>query len=209
MTALVVASLVPQGKLFWITYFVGTLYASSWGPVAFMSVWSRRITEAAAFWGIITGLLGNVLARGASMLGWVDLPVYLHPIVIGAVLSYATIELLNWRGTVSEEEHRMREQLHHTPETEIDERKRIGTVRFALAVIICGVLLAGILVVCYALPYQRANGSGWGGETVLALGIGLSLVVTGALAWWGTNHSYRDSAPNRVAGASYGVVDES
>ena len=39
-----------EGKLFLLTYFAGTIFASSWGPVGIMSVWSRRITESAAFW---------------------------------------------------------------------------------------------------------------------------------------------------------------
>ena len=58
LVALVLAWLVPRGNIYWITYFAGTLFASAWGPVSFMSVWSRRITEAAAFWGIISGFVG-------------------------------------------------------------------------------------------------------------------------------------------------------
>ncbi len=34
-------SLVVEPDIFWMTYLVGTLYASSWGPVAFMSVPTR------------------------------------------------------------------------------------------------------------------------------------------------------------------------
>ena len=192
MTALAIASLVPQGNLFWITYFVGTLYASSWGPVAFMSIWSRRITEGAAFWGIIVGLVGNALARLLSMLGYVELPVYLHPIVVGAVLSYITIEIVISRGRVSDEEHQLRERLHEVPETEINAGRARTTTRLLQGVICVGVLFSGLLVVFYALPYQRATGGeGVSGELVLSLGIGFSLVVTGALGWWGAAKSYK------------------
>jgi sodium/pantothenate symporter len=51
LAALALSMVVPP-NIFWITYFAGTVFASSWGSVAFMSVWSRRITEAGAFWGI-------------------------------------------------------------------------------------------------------------------------------------------------------------
>jgi Na+/proline symporter len=190
VAALAIASLVPQGNLFWITYFVGTLYASSWGPVAFMSVWSSRITEGAAFWGIIMGLLGNVVARGLGMFGVVELPVYLHPILIGALLSYITIEFVISRSTVSQEEHDLRERLHQTPIEEIDPKKQSVTRRITLAIVALGVLFSVLLVVFYALPYQRATGSGPGGELLLAVGIGLSLVITGTLAWWGSSRSY-------------------
>ncbi|MGI9286657.1 MAG: sodium:solute symporter family protein [Pseudomonadales bacterium] len=190
LAALLIASLVPQGKLFWITYFVGTLYASSWGPVAFMSVWSSRITEGAAFWGIIAGLLGNIAARLLGMFDIVELPVYLHPIVVGALLSYLTIELVISGGTVSEEEHRLREKLHETPDSEVDAVRQRATLRCARFIIALGIVFAGLMVVAYALPYQRATGTGMGGEVMLALVLGLSLVATGALAWWGARRSY-------------------
>jgi sodium/pantothenate symporter len=191
IVALLLASVIPQGKLFWITYFVGTLYASSWGPVAFMSVWSRRITEGAAFWGIIAGFLGNVIARTASTFGYVDLPVYLHPIVIGALLSYITIELVIRRGHVSAEEHRLREGMHLIPDDEINVVKQRRTLRIAQALIVTGVLLGGTLIVLYALPYQRATGISGSGELWLSVGVGMALVLTGLLAWWGSNRSYR------------------
>ena len=189
VTALLIAGLIPQGKLFWITYFVGTLYASSWGPVAFMSVWSSRITESAAFWGIITGLVGNVVARFLSMMGYIELPVYFHPIVIGAVLSYISIEIAIARGKVSAEEHQLREDLHITPASESDPVRLRGTLRCALGVIAAGLLFGGMLVVFYALPYKQATGGSATGEVVLALSMGISLVLTGALAWWGARRS--------------------
>src|SRR6185503_4899041 len=49
VVALALSMVVPP-NIFWITYFAGTVFASSWGPVAFMSVWSRRITADGAFW---------------------------------------------------------------------------------------------------------------------------------------------------------------
>jgi len=190
VTALAIAFLVPQGSIFWITYFVGTLYASSWGPVAFMSVWSNRITEGAAFWGIIAGFLGNVIARVLSMTGIVELPIYFHPILIGALLSYITIELVISRGKVSANEHRFREQLHEVPAQEIDSEKQRFTRSTAQLVMLVGGVFSVLLIWFYVLPYQRATGESAVGELVLAIGIGLSLVVTGALAWWGSRRSY-------------------
>ena len=59
---LVVAFFSPV-DIFWLTYFVGTLFASSWGAVALMSVWSKRITADAAFWGIISGFVFNAVPK--------------------------------------------------------------------------------------------------------------------------------------------------
>ncbi len=193
LCALAIAFVVPQGGIFWITYFVGTLYASSWGPVAFMSVWSNRITEGAAFWGIIAGFVGNVVARVLSMTGMVDFPVYFHPILLGALLSYITIEIVISRGKVSTEEHKFRELLHEVPALEIDAQKQRITLRSAQMVMAVGVLFSALLIWFYVLPYQRATGGKTGGELILALGIGSSLVATGALAWWGARRSYSQS----------------
>ena len=154
--ALVLAYFVPQGYLYWIVYFVGTLFASSWGPVAFMSVWSSRITEGGAFWGIIMGLVGNIGFNLLDLAGVVDLPTIANPILMGALVSYLTVEIVSRAGTVSEEEHDSRERLHVTPETEFDSGKLHRTLQWSKAVIVFGVLLAVLLVVFYVMPYQQA-----------------------------------------------------
>jgi Na+/proline symporter len=156
VVALALAYFTPQGYLYWIVYFVGTLFASSWGPVAFMSVWSSRITEGGAFWGIITGLAANVAANLLKLSGLVELPTVLDPILLGAVVSYITIEVVSRNSTVSEREHELREQLHKTPESEFDLRKLHRTLQWSKAVIVFGVLLAVLLVVFYVMPYQQA-----------------------------------------------------
>ncbi|MGI9219445.1 MAG: sodium:solute symporter family protein, partial [Woeseiaceae bacterium] len=56
-----IVSLSFEPQIFWLTYFAGTLFASAWGPVALMSIWSSRITASAAMWGIIAGFSGNVI----------------------------------------------------------------------------------------------------------------------------------------------------
>ena len=43
------ASLIFPPNIFWLTTFIATVFASSWGPVGLMSIWSKRITESAAF----------------------------------------------------------------------------------------------------------------------------------------------------------------
>jgi len=190
LVALALAWFVPEGRLFWITYFAGTLFASCWGPVAFMSIWSSRITEAAAFWGIIAGFLGNLATNGVKLLGVVELPVIVDPILVGVVLSYAVIEIVSRRGRVTERESRRRERLHQMPEEEIDAAKLRSTLRWANALMAFGVLLAALMIVFYALPYRAAVGGAAAGEFVLSLGVGFFLVLTGALARWGTVRSY-------------------
>jgi len=188
--ALALAWLVPQGRLFWITYFAGTLFASCWGPVAFMSVWSKRITEAGAFWGIVTGLLGNLATNLVGVLGWAKLPAIVDPILVGAVLSYVTIEAVSFGGQVSEREHRRRRRLHEMPPEEYEPARLRRTLAWAAALVGFGVVLAGLMVVFYAVPYRAAVEGPAVGAFALSIGVGLFLVATGALAWWGARRSY-------------------
>ena len=156
-----------------------------------MSVWSSRITESGAFWGILAGLLGNVVTNALALLKLVDLPVILDPILVGVALSYITVEVVSFNGKVSEKEHALRAGLHQVPESEIDPDKLRRTLLWPKILIVFGVGLSILMVVFYVIPYQQATGSDAIGEIVLSLGVGLALVVTGALAWWGTARSYR------------------
>jgi sodium/pantothenate symporter len=156
LAALTLAWLVPKGYLYWITYFAGTLFASAWGPVGLMSVWSRRITEDAAFWGIIAGLLGNIAASLLDLLEIVKLPAILNPILLGVLLSYITVVLVSRKGIVTQEEHAHRERMHEVPESELDSGKLHRTLMWSKALIVFGVVLAILLIVFYALPYQQA-----------------------------------------------------
>ena len=73
---LIVAYFQPPAIMM-ISYFAATLFASSWGPVAFMSVWSKRITADGAFWGIVVGFVGNLIPKVLSVFEVIYLPVYL------------------------------------------------------------------------------------------------------------------------------------
>ena len=190
LVALGLAWIVPRGNIYWITYFAGTLFASAWGPVAFMSVWSKRITEAAAFWGIIAGFLGNIFFRTLAHLEVVDFPVILHPILLGALLSYVTIEVVLRFGTVSEEEHARREKLHEVPEFEMDPGQLRRTVFWCNVVMLTDVFLVGLMAVVYVLPYQKAVGGFALGEWLTSIGVGMSVLVSGWLARRGAIKTY-------------------
>lgn len=182
LAALALSTVVPP-NIFWITYFAGTVFASSWGPVAFMSVWSRRITEAGAFWGIVAGFAGNVVPKGLALVGVIALPVWADPILLGALLGAAVTVLVSRRGSVSEAEARYREALHRVPAGELDADETRRTLRWPTILMVGGILLSALMVAFYALPYRAAAGQGTG-ELFLSLGCGLVLVGCGLLARW-------------------------
>jgi len=81
------AALIFPPQIFWLTTFIATIFASSWGPVGLMAIWSKRITEKAAFWGMLTGLVFNVVPKLFQFIGMLHLPSYLNPVIIGGVAS--------------------------------------------------------------------------------------------------------------------------
>ena len=140
---------------------------------------------------IIAGLLGNVVTNALALLHIVDLPVILDPILVGVALSYVTVEIVSRKSTVSDKEHALRERLHQVPESEIDPVKLRRTLLWPKILIASGVFLFILMMVFYVAPYREATAGSATGEILMSLGVGLSMVVGGALAWWGTARSYR------------------
>jgi sodium/pantothenate symporter len=188
VVALALSMVVPP-NIFWITYFAGTVFASSWGPVAFMSVWSRRITADGAFWGMVAGFFGNVVPKSLSLLDVIELPAWADPILIGAVLGALVTVIVSRRGTVSEAEERYRARLHETPRDELDEQETRRTLTWPTILMAGGVLLATLMIVFYALPYRAATGDNpqqlLSGELLLSLACGFVLIACGLVARWG------------------------
>ncbi|MEM1403694.1 MAG: sodium:solute symporter family protein [Pseudomonadota bacterium] len=152
-------SLILPPNVFWIMLFIGTVFASSWGPVGFMSVWSQKITADAAFWGMTVGLLANIIPAGADFLGWIDLPSYLEPALLGTAGSFMAIWWVSKQGEPSEEEKRFRALLHETPlEDQSWERTRTTLIAPSLLVLY-GLLMPFFLLNFYVAPYQRGSGS--------------------------------------------------
>ena len=152
------ASFFFPPNIFWLMLFVGTVYASSWGPVGLMSVWSKSITESAAYWGMITGFVFNVIPAALEYLGYITWPSYLHPAIIGTVISLITIGILSKRGAVTEQEASYRIKLHMTPEEDCDAKKTRITMIAPLALLLYGCTMPFLVVHFYIKPYQRGTG---------------------------------------------------
>jgi sodium/pantothenate symporter len=144
-------------NIFWFMLFIGTVFASSWGPVGLMSIWSKRITKDAAFWGMFSGFFMNVIPATIDYLGIYNMPEY-YPPVIGAVVSVAVILVVSARGTVSREENIYRLRLHRPPPSDIDLAKTKITLLAPLGLIVYGVTMPLLLLKYYVIPYQIGTG---------------------------------------------------
>lgn len=153
-------------NVFWIMLFIGTVFASSWGPVGFMSIWSKRITADAAFWGLIAGLLGNVIPAGLDYVGFIDLPSYLEPALLGTVAGVMCIVLISRRQTPSQAERDYLAQLHVTPPEDIDAQKTRTTLIAPALLTLYGATMPFLLLNFYVLPFQRGKGTVGVGDTI-------------------------------------------
>jgi len=144
-------------NIFWFMLFIGTVFASSWGPVSLMSIWSKRITKDAAFWGMVSGFFMNVIPATIDYLGIYDMPEY-YPVIIGAVVSIGVIFAVSARSTLSREEKAYRMRLHQTPLCDIDRAKTIKTMLAPLGLIIYGTAMPFWLLNYYVIPYQVGTG---------------------------------------------------
>jgi sodium/pantothenate symporter len=122
-----------------------------------MSIWSKRITADAAFWGMITGFVFNVVPAAAEYMGFLTWPSYLHPAVIGTIISLATIIVISRKTEVTKEEIDYRARLHQTPETDIDKRKTKITMIAPLTLVLYGCIMSFMVQNYYVVPYQRGT----------------------------------------------------
>jgi len=156
IVVLALSWLLPP-SVFWIMLFIGTVFASSWGPVALMSVWSSRITADAAFWGLLAGLLGNVIPAGLEFAGLFTLPSYLHPALLGAAASTLVVIVISLRGAPSDVERAYRRQIHETPALDRCPAKTRVTLLAPALLVAYGALMPFLLLNYYVLPYQRGK----------------------------------------------------
>ena len=152
-------SLVLPPNVFWIMLFIGTVFASSWGPVGFMSVWSRSITADAAFWGMLAGFLGNVIPAALVYLDVLHLATWSDPAVLGTAASVLAIAVVARRGSPSPQERHFLAALHETPAEDRDGRELRRTLIAPALLVVYGLAMPFLLLKFYVLPYQRGAGT--------------------------------------------------
>lgn len=155
--ALFLALIFPP-NIFWLTTFIATVFASSWGPVGLMSIWSKRITEQAAFWGMLSGLVFNIVPKFFEFVGWVEYPSYLNPVIIGTAVSLVVTVVVSRMTTVTEFESEQLVKLHKAPADEVSEKQARLSRMVAGILVLYGLIMPFLMVNFYVRPYQAARG---------------------------------------------------
>ena len=199
-----IASFFFPPNLFWVMLFIGTVFTSSWGPMALMSVWSKSITADAAFWGVVTGFVFNVVPAGLQALGYVELPSYLDPVLIGTAVSLVTIITISKLGKVSRAEALYRMRLHRTPAEELSQKDTKTTLLAPAILIAYGAIMPFVMAHFYVRPYQAGTGElmadgsiNWStGEALLCFGWAAVYIPLGLIT---ANIIWRSYSPGAQA----------
>lgn len=134
----------------WIGYFAATLFAASWGPIAFMSVYSKKINKDAAFWSIIFGFMGVIIASLLEEIG-LSLPAYIDPAIIGGVLSLLAIFIFSKYGSrVTATEKEFQDHLFIKPPELFDPAEVKRTKKYPRILMYGGV---GLIVMTFFIYY--------------------------------------------------------
>lgn len=189
VVVIVLASATPPA-VFWITQFAGPMFAAAWGPIAFASIWSKRVTEPAAFWGMLAGLSCLITTKSLQVFGQVFFPSYLDPLLISAVLSMLTIVVVSTQTRVSDGEAEYRDELHRPPPELADLEASRKTLIWPRVTMAFGALSILLMMVFYVRPYQLGAGLidashpfvTWSGETLLAISFGSIIGIGGWVA---------------------------
>lgn len=158
LTALIICFLQPPA-IMWIGYFAASIFGASWGPVAFLSVWSKRITEDGAFWGVIGGAFMVVAGQSLIKFGGVSFPPFLQPSILGLLTSAGLTWFISLKGSPSPEAMAFHRALHADPPADTADPKLLaGTLRLARLVVGVGLLMSVAVMYFYVRPYLAVTG---------------------------------------------------
>ena len=105
-----------------------------------------------------SGLVFNVVPKFFEFMGWVELPSYLNPVIIGTVVSLVVTIAVSRRTTVTEEESKQLARLHMTPADEIDSKRTRGTLIAPAVLAAYGIIMSFLMINFYVRPLQEARG---------------------------------------------------
>lgn len=147
---ILIVGIIQPPSVMWIGYFAATLFAASWGPIAFSSIFSKKVTKEGAFWSIIFGFLGVIFGEVLGM--FVELSVFLHPVIIGAILGVLALIIGSKFGSITEEEIVFREKLLIRPIDPNEKKEMAITKRYPYYLMGSGLFVIVVTLVFYYYP---------------------------------------------------------
>ena len=136
-----------------IGYFAATLFAASWGPIAFWSVRSSKLSARGAAVGMIAGFVVVAVFESLSEFAGLELPDLLNPTILGFVASIGGTLLGNLGTHPSRLGNQYREKLMATPLEDRDPGKYRRTRTWVIGTVVILILCGLAMLLLYAIPY--------------------------------------------------------
>lgn len=143
-------------SIFWIMFLGGAVAASSWMPVAFAAVFSKKLSKTGAFMGMLCGFLGCFFLRLYTSLSGTTLPVWLDPSVVGIVCNVIAMVIGTAVKKITPEETAERQALFIMPDTEKNPKDIARTMIWARCSVGVGIAVGIIMLVMWTVPYLTA-----------------------------------------------------
>ncbi len=144
-------------SVFWIMQMGGSIVSSSWMPVIVGAVFSKRLTKAGAFSGMLAGFLACFGLRLYMNLAHATLPVYLDPSFTGIVCNVVVMTIVTALTRVTPAENKARQALFVMPESEKDPREMRKTLQMTKWSALTGVIVCVMLLLLWVIPYTAAK----------------------------------------------------
>ncbi len=145
-------AIVKPPSIFWIMIMGVAIVASSWMPVAIASIFSKRLTKAGAFCGMLFGFISCFAVNFYTVSAGVTLPAYLDPSIIGMACNIIAMVIATKLTKVTPEEKAEREKLFVIPESEKNVKEIKATLKKTRASVLVGISVCVILTVLWILP---------------------------------------------------------
>ncbi|WP_210604477.1 sodium:solute symporter family protein [Brevibacterium oceani] len=155
LIVLVITWVAPPAVLT-IGYFAATLFAASWGPIAFWSVRSTKLSARGAAVGMIAGFAVVAIFESLSEFAGIELPDLLNPTILGFVASIGGTLLGNIGTRPSGLGNAFRERLMVIPAEDRDPAKYRRTRTWVIGTVIVLILCGLAMLLLYAVPYAMA-----------------------------------------------------
>lgn len=152
LVVLVVTWAAPPAVLT-IGYFAATLFAASWGPIAFWSVRSTKLSARAAAVGMIAGFVVVAIFESLSKFAGLELPDLLNPTILGFVASIGGTLLGNIGTQPSKLGNQFREKLLEAPAEDRDPKRYRRTRAWVIGTVAVLFLCGLAMLLLYAIPY--------------------------------------------------------
>ena len=156
VSAVVLAlGLLNSPAIFWVMYLGGAIIASSWMPVCFGAIFSRKMTKTAAIAGMIIGFVTCFGMKMCTAIGGIEFPAYFDPSLVGMVANVIILIVVSSMTKVTGDEKAEREALFIMPNNEYNEIQMDKSLKYAKQGLIVAALVSALIIIAWVIPYMK------------------------------------------------------